>query len=127
MIGKLISLIYCFVIIDEEKYMEDHMFRNFCIVGAVLGLAGCATPEVVQERQIGDADLSCDQLIAAIDEAKQFEEDARDEREVTGTNVAAAVFFWPGLIATYANTEDAINAAEKRQEHLTELHEEKGC
>jgi hypothetical protein len=44
---------------------------------------------------------------------------------VTGTNVAAAVFFWPALIATYANTEDAVNAAKDRQKNLAKIADEK--
>ena len=60
----------------------------------------------------------CNQLIAATEEAKRFEEDGREERTVTGTNVAAALFWWPGLVATYINTDDAIDAAKDRQEHL---------
>lgn len=88
-------------------------------------LFGCASPTVVTERQAGDENLSCDQLILAMREAQQFEEDARDERGVTGTNVAAAVFFWPGLLGTYANSADAIDAARDRQEYLNDLYTQK--
>jgi hypothetical protein len=46
---------------------------------------------------------------------------------VTGTNVAAALLFWPGLIGTYANTEDAINATKERKENLLKLASAKNC
>jgi len=92
-----------------------------------LFIAGCASPTVVNERQAGDENLTCDQLISAMRETARFEEEAREDRGVTGTNVAAAVFFLPGLLGTYANTEEAINAAEDRQEYLNELYTLKNC
>jgi hypothetical protein len=90
-------------------------------------LIGCASPTVVTARQAGDESLSCEQLVLASAEARQFEEDARSERGVTGTNAAAAVFFWPGLIGTYANTADAIDSARDRQAYLNTLYSQKGC
>jgi hypothetical protein len=100
---------------------------RFLIIALAFSLAGCATPTVVKTTQINDTELSCNALIAATEEAKKFEESARDERTVTGTNVGAAIFFWPGLIATYMNTDDAIDAARDRQAHLDKLYKKKGC
>lgn len=90
-------------------------------------LSACATPEVVSVRQVGDRNLSCSELEEAIAEADRFEEEARDEREVTGKNVAAAVFFWPALVGTAMNTGEAIEAAEERRENLLEIYDDKGC
>lgn len=90
-------------------------------------LFGCASPQIVQVKQVGDSNLTCAQIKTAYDDAAQFEENARKERKVTGTNVAAAIFFWPALIATYSNTEDAITAARDRQKNLTKIAEEKNC
>ena len=90
-------------------------------------VAGCASPKVVQEREAGDTSLNCTQLVAAIDDACEFENKARRERGATGTNVAAAVLFWPGLLATYSNTGDAITAAQDRQKYLTRLYDGKSC
>ncbi len=92
-----------------------------------LTIAGCASPDVVQTRQVADNRLTCDELADSIREAEDFERQARKERGVTGTNVAAAVLFWPALLGTYANTQEAIAAAEDRQDHLSELRERKGC
>ncbi|MET0086462.1 MAG: hypothetical protein ABW082_08110 [Sedimenticola sp.] len=93
----------------------------------VLALQGCATPHVVESKKIDDHQLSCNEITSQIEEADRFENAARDERKVTGTNVAAALFFWPALLATYSNTEEAIEAARERKEHLTDLYTEKGC
>jgi hypothetical protein len=89
--------------------------------------AGCATPTVVQSKQSGDTSMSCDQLKAAYAEALDFETKARKERGLTGTNVAAAVFFWPAMIGTYKNTEEAIDAAKERQKYIEKLGDSKSC
>ena len=88
---------------------------------------GCATPTVVQSKQSGDAELSCPQLKLAYADALDFESKARKERGVTGTNVAAAIFFWPAMIGTYKNTEEAIDAAKERQKHIEKVGVGKGC
>ncbi len=87
----------------------------------------CATPTVVQPKQATDASLSCEQIKNEIAEADRFEQAARKDRTVTGTNVAAAIFFWPALIGTYSNTEEAINAARQRRENMVALNATKQC
>lgn len=90
-------------------------------------LQGCATPHVVQPKKVSDVNLSCTQILAEIEEADRFEAEARAERGVTGKNVAVALLFWPALIGTYSNTEEAINAAKERRVNLTNLYEQKNC
>ncbi len=101
--------------------------KYILIFSVVAAAVGCASPTIVPIKQIGDSNLSCEDLKKAYAEAFEFEENARKERRVTGTNVAAAVFFWPALIATYANTEDAVNAAKDRQKNLAKIADEKNC
>ena len=96
------------------------------LLTAVL-ISGCATPHVVEQRQLRDDQLSCSELHYQMQEADRFEKEARDERKVTGTNVAAAVLFWPALLGTYSNTKEAIDAARERREHLQGLYRQKGC
>jgi peptidoglycan hydrolase CwlO-like protein len=88
---------------------------------------GCASPTVVQTKQASDSNMTCEQLRSAYAEAQDFEAKARKERGVTGTNVAAAIFFWPAMIGTYKNTEEAIEAAQGRQKHLEKVGAEKNC
>ena len=90
-------------------------------------LLGCATPHVVQVDQIGDGGMSCEQLQAGISEANRFEHEARGDRGVTGTNVAAGILFWPALVGTYMNTDEAIDAARTRRDHLTTIYRDKNC
>jgi hypothetical protein len=102
---------------------------NKLIVTALIAslLSACATPTVVQTRQAGDENLSCDNIKTQMSQAQKYEEDARKERGVTGTNVAAALLFLPALIGTYMNTEDAMRAARDRQNVLAELSAKKRC
>lgn len=90
-------------------------------------LTGCATPTVVAVKQAGDANLSCAQMKDEFAQADNYLKAAKKERTVTGTNVAAAIFFLPGLLGTYVNTEEAINAAKDRQALLTKLAQKKNC
>jgi len=101
--------------------------KNIIAILLVTALAGCATPTVVETRKTGDSSLSCEQIKVEITEAERFEREARKERTVTGTNVAAAILFWPALLGTYSNTEQAINAARERKENLTKLAQNINC
>lgn len=101
--------------------------KYLAIVIAALALTACATPQVTQVNQINDVNLTCSQIKTEIAEAKKLEDEARKERKVTGKNVAAAVFFWPALVVTHMNADEAITAAKDRQEMLTKLYQQKGC
>jgi len=60
-------------------------------------------------------------------------EDHRDE--VCGSGVyffdaglrPAVVFFWPALLMTYANVEEAVEAAQDRQKRLQQMAADQGC
>ncbi len=45
----------------------------------------------------------------------------------TGTNVSALLFWLPGLWATHKNVEAAVDAANRRAEHLSRLKTQKNC
>ena len=78
-------------------------------------LVGCATPHVVPTRKPTDSSLSCQELrdeIALADECRNL---SSREKGGPNTNVGAVLFWWPGLVATYFNVEEAIEAAENRK------------
>ena len=102
-------------------------YRFAAITCLSVSLMGCATPAVVTPSQTSDVVMNCHQLAAAIDDARRFEDQAREDRGVTALNIAAAVFFWPALVGTYYNTEEAIEAAQARQVHLRTLYDQQGC
>ena len=60
-------------------------------------------------------------------ESDRFRNDAQKEKGMTGTNVAAVIFFWPAMIGTYANANEAIAAADTRKLNLMGLYNQKKC
>ena len=94
---------------------------------AALVVAGCATPTVVQTVKPGDSGLSCAQLQNEFSDAEQFRKKAESEKGVTGGNVARALFFWPAILGSYSNANEAISAADARKVHLANLMESKHC
>lgn len=97
------------------------------LVAAVLLLSACATPHVVEPVRVGDLALNCTQLLYAMDETDSFRASADKERGATGTNVAAVLFFWPALLGTYSNINEAVAAADNRKIHLVNLYQQKNC
>jgi hypothetical protein len=96
-------------------------------LAALLALGGCATPHLVETVRVSDNNLNCTQLEAEIREADRFRTDAPKEKGMTGTNVAAVLFFWPAMIGTYSNANEAIAAADTRKSNLTNLYNTKKC
>lgn len=85
------------------------------VIATAAVLSACATPHIVETSKLNDNQLTCAQIKSEIAEAKKFEQDARAERKVTGK------------FATYANTEEAIEAAKQRQDKLTDIYNKKQC
>lgn len=90
-------------------------------------LFGCATPHVVQAVKTTDANLTCTQLELEMSESDRFRADAQKEKGMTGTNVAAVIFFWPAMIGTYSNANEAIAAADTRKANLMTFYSQKKC
>ena len=90
-------------------------------------MTGCATPHVVQAVKTGDSSMTCAQIDTELADADRFRSDAQKEKGMTGTNVAAVIFFWPAMIGTYSNANEAIAAADSRKIHLTNLSTQKKC
>ncbi len=94
-------------------------------MAALSALGGCAKPHLVETLRVSDNNLNCTQLEAEIREADRFRTDAQKEKGMTGTNVAAVLFFWPAMMGTYSNANEAIAAADARKSNLTNLHNTK--
>jgi len=95
------------------------------IAGAVV-LAGCASPTVVQSVKPNDVGLNCEQLKNEFTEAEKFKAEAGSEKGVTGGN-ALRLLFWPAIIGTYMNANEAIAAADNRKVHLANIMSQKNC
>ena len=102
-------------------------YLNNCFaIFVVTSLFGCASPTVVQSVKPGDAGLSCAQLQNELADADRFKKDAQAEKGVTGGN-AARLLFWPAIIGTYMNANEAIAAADNRMVNLTNLLSKGNC
>ncbi len=94
---------------------------------AVLLLSACATPMVVQTVKPGDTGLSCAQLQNEYADAEKFRADADREKGMTGGNVARAILFWPAILGSFSNANEAMSAADTRKVHLTNLMINRNC
>jgi hypothetical protein len=83
---------------------------------------------VVQVVAPTDSKLTCSQIDTEIAMANKYAADAKKEKNIgTGTNVAALLFWLPGLVATNMNANEAIEAANQRALHLQNLKTQKNC
>ncbi|PIT73632.1 hypothetical protein [Limnohabitans sp. B9-3] len=89
-------------------------------------LAGCASPTVVQTIKPNDSSLTCPQLQNELAEAERFKKEADAEKGVTGGNVAR-LLFWPAIVGTHMNANEAISAADNRKVHLTNMMMQQKC
>jgi hypothetical protein len=90
-------------------------------------LSGCCCPDPVETKKLGDEKMSCQELIVEMKEIEKARKDLSSEKGVTGKNVAAVVFFWPALIATHSNVNEAVRALDERKNHLMTIYNSKGC
>lgn len=89
-------------------------------------LSACASPTVIQTIKPGDAGLSCAQLQNEYSDAERYKKEAEGEKGVTGGNTAR-LLFWPAIVGTYMNANEAIAAAENRKVHLTNMMLQQKC
>lgn len=92
----------------------------------VMLLGACASPTVVQSVKPGDTGLSCAQLQNEYVDAEKLKKEAEGEKGVTGGNVAR-LLFWPSIVGTYMNANEAIAAADNRKVHLSNQMSQKNC
>ena len=96
-------------------------------VSLTLIIAGCAKPTVTKVSMAGDEGLSCAQLYNAYEETEMLKDAAKSEKGVTGSNVMRGLLFWPAIIGTNMNANEAIQAADSRAVHLKNVMRGKGC
>ena len=90
-------------------------------------LTGCATTQKITVVQPGDQKLSCSQLQSELTKLDQAQHQVDSNKGATGTNVAAALFWLPGLAYTYYDAGQAAQAISDRRSHLTRLYNDKNC
>ncbi len=90
-------------------------------------ISACSSTEKVSVKQPGDTKLTCDQIQQNFDDMDVIMEEARKNKGASGTNIAAAVFFWPAAVGNYMDAKDSEELVEERRQHLAEIYEDKGC
>ena len=90
-------------------------------------LGGCATSQKIQVIQPGDPNLSCEALKGEISKLDTAQADIDSKKGMTGTNVAAALFWLPGLAYTYYDAGEAQRLISDRKSGLTNIYNNKKC
>ena len=90
-------------------------------------LGSCATPTVVTVVMPGDEGLSCSQLKNEVAETQRFKREAEAVKGGTGGNITRGLLFWPAIIGSYQNANEAIAAANNRKVHLFNIMRKKDC
>ena len=99
---------------------------TFAVITAVL-LSSCATSEKIQVVQPGDPNLACGALKEEIGKLDRAKSDIDSKKGMTGTNVAAALFWLPGLAYTYYDAGEAQRLIIDRKSALTTIYNNKKC
>jgi len=118
------NAIFAATIMGAQMKPSDSI--KLAVIGTAL-LSACATPTVVQSVKPGDIGLNCAQLQNEYADAERFRAAADAEKSVTGGNVVRALFFWPAILGTASNANEAISAADSRKVNLANLMNQKNC
>ena len=104
-------------------------FRSTALVVAVMSglLFGCATSQKIQVVQPGDQNLSCHAITQELARLDQTQAEIDSKKGVTGTNVAAALLWFPGLAYTYYDAGEATRLVSDRRSALTSVYNNKNC
>jgi hypothetical protein len=106
----------------ERKLTMNNVVSKIVIVLGVLFLAACSSSPKTQVVQMGDNQLSRTQIQAELTKLNQAEQQIQSKKGLTGTNVAAFLFWWPGLAYTYYDANEAMKLIENRRSHLTAIY-----
>ena len=102
-------------------------FAGIATISAASLLTGCATSQKIQVVQPGDPDLSCGAIKDEIGKLDRAQSDIDSKKGMTGTNVAAALFWLPGLAYTYYDAGEAQRLITDRKSSLTTIYNNKKC
>ncbi len=105
--------------------MRSKKFFSILFVFSIL--VSCSVPKVVELETPNDNQLSCTQLDTEIKKTEDIKAEGENKWGINTTNIAATLFWLPGLAATYLNVQEAKEAADNRIEYLRNLKLQKNC
>lgn len=90
-------------------------------------MSACATNQKVAVNQLGDEQLSCEQIMAQDRELNAVLAKAQNNKGVSTANVAAVVFFWPAAVGNYMDADKAEELVNQRKTVLANMYAKKKC
>ncbi len=90
-------------------------------------ITSCATPKAIDVVQLGDEEMSCNELKLAYESASYHEDLAHQNKGVTDENILSGLFFFPAYFVTYGTSIHAEYNASQRKDHLLKLYLSKEC
>ncbi len=95
----------------------------------VVGCAGSATHDVVSTHQANDDALSCREINSEMTKAQMVIDGVnKDKEDLTAADITDGILWFPfNLIAKHGNYKSAIEAADRRITHLSDLRKERNC
>lgn len=101
------------------------LVNKLLVLTVFILLSACSTSPKTQVVQMGDNQLTQQQIVAELAKLDQAERDINNKKGLNGTNTAAFLFWWPGLAYTYYDAGEALKLVEQRRSHLTALYNQK--
>jgi hypothetical protein len=95
------------------------------VIASALLVSACSTSPKTQVVQMGDNQFSKSQIMAQLAKLDQTELEIKSKKGATPTNVAAFLFWTPGLVYTYYDSSEALKLVEQRRSHLTRIYNHK--
>lgn len=91
-------------------------------------LSSCAKPTKLEVIVPGDKKLDCEQLEMAFLDTRDFKKKAESYKDPgSGGNLTRTMLFWPALLQTIHNADEASRAADERGFHLVKIMNNKKC
>jgi hypothetical protein len=102
--------------------------KTIILYFSFLLLYSCASPTKLDVILPNDTKMSCNQLMEAFTETREFKQKAESYRDPgTGGNVTRTMLFWPALVKSMHNADEAMRAADHRAFHLLKIMRGKKC
>lgn len=101
--------------------------RLVTVIAACVAITGCVSTKTVSKEQINDVGLSCASIATRIGEVQAARNYAKSNQGLSGSNVAAALFFWPALLVNNSNTSNMIKSMDERESVLIGYYKTNNC
>ena len=106
---------------------QKNLIRVLVMIALSASMTACVSTKTVVKTQVDDSSLGCDSLAIRIGEIQSARDYAKANRGASGSNVMAALFFWPALLVNNSNTSDMIKSMDEREATLNGLYKVANC